>query len=155
MLSRADGNTTYEQLCAVTGLGADATIEILRRLKRDGLILGDPDGRSLLERLDDGSPVDPALLLQGPDLSPELKTRLLRLVRRLPKLTPQQLLGLPADSDLGRAKRAYFMASKELHPDRFYGKDLGPFREILGEIFTHLTRAWQQIQGDAGAAAQK
>ena len=43
-------------------------------------------------------------------------------------------------------KRAYFAASKELHPDRFYGKDIGPYRDKLSDIFAQLTRAFEQLK---------
>ncbi len=163
MLSRVDGVSSYEQLCVVTGLGFARTFEVLRKLKRDAFILGARDGNpvrpqagaSLLERLDDGSPVDPALLSGGPDLAPELKMRLVRVHRRLANLSPHELLGVSPGTAGGALKRAYFVASKECHPDRFYRKDIGPFRAILGEIFTHLSRAFRLLQTDSDAAQKK
>jgi hypothetical protein len=102
-------------------------------------------GPSLLASLDDGSPVDPAALALGPDLDDLTKARLIRLHRRLKQLAPRELLCLPPDADRKAAKRVYFAASKELHPDRFFGKDIGPFRAMLSDIFTQLTRAFEQI----------
>jgi hypothetical protein len=104
-----------------------------------------PAMTSLLDRLDDGSPVDPADMLTGPDLAPEVKMRVIRLHRRLKKLSPHEMLGLPRDADRQTIKRAYYGASKELHPDRYYGKDLGHFREKLGDIFARLTEAFQSL----------
>ena len=197
VLSRVDGTSSYEQICMVTGIGADATLSILRRLRQEGLIIGPVEGgpappsaapwtpprasatpvvgvpvtppkaagppppaktptgepqvlhpppQPLLERLDDGSPVDPADMVAGTDLPPELKMRIIRLHRRLKKLGPYEMLGLPAGADRGAVKRAYFAASKELHPDRYYGKDLGPFREMLGDIFARLTDVFQALE---------
>jgi hypothetical protein len=173
VLSRIDGTASYDQICVMTGLGVEATVDVLRRLRRNGLILGSKDtvppaaqppgatpvlgvpvtaakqrltpSGSVLERLDDGSPIDPAELTSGPDLSIDTKTRILRLHRRLKSLGPYEMLGLPPGADRSLVKRAYFSASKELHPDRFFGKDIGIFREKLGDIFARMTEAFQSI----------
>jgi hypothetical protein len=170
VLSRVDGTVSYEEICLITGLGEAATLEILRRLKQAALILGPrdplpppappprgtpvlgeplrrptPDRRSLLERLDDGSPVRPEDIAPGSDLPPEFKARVIRMHRRLRTLSPHQMLGLDADADKASIKRAYYAASKELHPDRYYGKDLAGFREMLGDIFARLTESFQSL----------
>jgi DnaJ-domain-containing protein 1 len=100
---------------------------------------------SLLARLDDGTPVDAALLREGPDLPDETKMRIVRLHRRLRKLEPHELLGVPADADAATVKRAFAAASKELHPDRYFGKDLGSYREKLAQIFSRITEAVQAL----------
>jgi DnaJ-class molecular chaperone len=84
-------------------------------------------------------------LTGAPDLSIEMKVKLLRLQRRLKTLSPHELLGVAPDADRETVKRAYLAAAKEIHPDRFYRKDVGLFRPILGEIFTHLSRASQVL----------
>jgi hypothetical protein len=171
VLSRVDGTVSYDEICIISSLSGAATLEILRRLKTLGLILGPddpvppaapaprgaplvgdplrrptPDRRSLLERLDDGSPVDPAEIAPGPDLPAEFKMRLVRLHRRLRSLDAHEILGLSPDADRATIKRAYYAASKELHPDRYYGKDLAGFREKLGDIFARLTEAFQSLE---------
>jgi hypothetical protein len=103
------------------------------------------DRRSLLERLDDASPVTSAELDAAPALPEELKARIIRLHRRLKKLAPHEMLGLEKEADRHEIKRAYYAASKELHPDRYFGKDLGPFREKLGDIFARLTDSFQKL----------
>jgi hypothetical protein len=168
VLSRVDGVTSYGDICQLTGLGVDATLEILRKLRREGLILNPgekppprpsqgfgrqrtrsgmtPVPMSLLDTHDDGSPVDQAELDKGPGLDADTKTRILRLHRRLKQLKPHELLGLSPGADPALVKRAYFAASKEVHPDRFYGKDLGPYRDKLSDIFAQLTRAFEQLK---------
>jgi DnaJ-domain-containing protein 1 len=109
----------------------------------------DPDPaapRSVLERLDDGGPVDPSDLVEGSDLSNETKKRIVRLHRRMRKLSPHELLGVAKDADGAAIKRAFGAASKELHPDRYFGKDLGNFREKLAKIFNRITEAMQELE---------
>jgi hypothetical protein len=101
---------------------------------------------SLLERLDDGEPVSPADLIEGHDLSADTKRRIIRLHRRLRKLDAHELLGVPVDADKATVKRAFAAASKELHPDRYFGKDLGPFRAKLAKIFARITEAVQEME---------
>lgn len=172
VLSRVDGKTTYQDICQLTGLGVEPTLEILRKLRRERLImnpgekpetlwpasktaaggrsrvraLGPGAQASLLELHDDGSPVDAAELAQGPGLDKETKARILRLHRRLGTLKPHELLALSPGADPAMIKRAYFAASKELHPDRYYGQDLGPYRDKLSDIFAQLTRAFEQCK---------
>jgi hypothetical protein len=175
VLSRVDGTVSFQEICQISGLATEATLEILRRLMRDGLIVGPrdtavpqpspppspapaqpgptdererrltPDRVSLLERLDDSSAVLAAEVSSGADLPAEVKIRIVRLHRRLKKLGPYEILGLPRGADKGAIKRAYYAASKELHPDRFFGKDLGEFREKLADIFARLTEAFQTL----------
>lgn len=171
VFTRVDGVTSYQDICVLTGLGVDATLDILRKLRRERLILlpgedsapvpaaaarpepaaaAPPAGAaaavSLLERLDDGSLVDAAALAAGPDLDPETKARILRLHRRLKTLAAHELLGVAPDAEPAVVKKAYFKASKELHPDRHFGRDIGPFRERLSEIFARLTQAFETLQ---------
>jgi hypothetical protein len=168
VLSRVDGTLSYGEICLISGLGDEATLQILRRLRKDGLIIGPTDpqpvrttgvhsvvggapprptpDRTLLERVDDGSPVAPEEVAGGVDLPVEMKTRLVRFHRRIKKLGPYEMLGLERDADRASIKRAYYAASKELHPDRYFGKDLGPFREIMGDIFARLTEAFQTLE---------
>lgn len=101
---------------------------------------------SVLERLDDGEPVDASDLVEGTDLSDETKKRILRLYRRMRKLAPYELLGIAPDADNAAIKRAFAAASKELHPDRYFGKDLGRFREKLAKIFNRITEAMQELE---------
>jgi len=104
------------------------------------------DTQSALERLDDGEPVAPADLIEGHDLPVETKRRIVRLHRRLRKLAAHELLGVAEDADATAVKRAFAAVSKELHPDRYFGKDLGNFREKLAKIFARMTEAVQELE---------
>jgi DnaJ-domain-containing protein 1 len=149
VLSRVDGRTSYAEICALTGLGEEATLEILRKLRRERLIVNPgeaAEASSLLERHDDGSPVDPSELAEGPGLDTPTKLRIVRLHRRIKGLKAHELLGLHPGADAAAVKRAYFAASKDVHPDRYYGQDLGRFRDRLNDIFAQLTWAFEQCK---------
>jgi DnaJ-domain-containing protein 1 len=134
------------------------TDEMLRQAKERSDGTGDeqkPELPSILERLDDGTRVDPAALAEGPGLPQETKERIVRLHRRLRKLAPHELLGVPADADVATIKRAFAAASKELHPDRYFGKDLGSYREKLAQIFARITEAVQALHKASKAKTPK
>jgi hypothetical protein len=99
-----------------------------------------------LERLDDGSNVAPGDVVDWPDAPLELKARIVRLHRRLRKLSAWDLLGVGKDADGATVKRAFAAASKELHPDRYFGKNLGSLKPKLVAIFSRLTEAVQEIE---------
>src|SRR5690348_31290 len=49
VLSRVDGTVSFEEICLITGLGIEPTMEILRRLKREGLIVAPGDAAAAAE----------------------------------------------------------------------------------------------------------
>ena len=99
-----------------------------------------------LERLDDGSEVMPSDVVDWPDAPSELKARIVRLHRRLRYLSAWDLLGVGKDADATTVRRAFGAASKELHPDRYFGKNLGSFKSKLAAIFAPLTEDVQEIE---------
>ena len=99
-----------------------------------------------LQRLDDGSQVAAEDLVDWPDAPEELKARIIRLHRRLRQLSAWDLLGVEKDAANPTIKRAFGVASKELHPDRYFGKNLGSFKAKLAAIFSRVSEAVQEIE---------
>ena len=73
------------------------------------------------------------------------RRQILAMARLLDKRDPWALLGVPRDADARTLKRAYFKLSKDIHPDRFYGRPLGSFAERLSTVFEALTRAYERL----------
>ena len=63
------------------------------------------------------------------------------------------LLGVERVADKKEIKRAYFKLSKDFHPDRFFGKALGPYGDRLTQIFQALKSAFDLLSDDARRAA--
>ena len=55
------------------------------------------------------------------------------------------LLGVEPGVGKRQLKRAYFRFSKTFHPDKFFGKQLGPFAAWIQEIFETSTRAFNEL----------
>lgn len=79
----------------------------------------------------------------------DLSDRDRRLVLAMARVAhdPRQLLGVSTIADTRTLKHAYFRLSKEVHPDRYYGKRLGSFNQRLEVIFEALARAYSQLSG--------
>ena len=164
VLSRVDGQTTVATLCIATGLGEAPTLEILRRLRSQGVIVvGDEApvkvntapgssgaGESAEGALDDGSSEasaeDVELLAyldaeEGVDLSVKKRRRIIEVHGRLNDMNFFELLDVSLEADDKAIKRAYFKRSKEFHPDRYYTKKLGRYKEMLEGIFRQMSAA--------------
>jgi curved DNA-binding protein CbpA len=89
-------------------------------------------------------PGNPALAEQV-DLPVERKQELLTLERRLETANCFELLGVPNGATPEACKAAYYELSMRLHPDRFFGKNLGSFRGRIDKVFRALTEAQQTL----------
>ena len=76
----------------------------------------------------------------APDLTPERRAEIVGIEARLER-NYFELLGVPNGAPAEACKQAYYQLSMRLHPDRFYGQDLGPFRPRVDRIFRKLTEA--------------
>lgn len=75
------------------------------------------------------------------DLTAEQQKRIADLFRDLRALSLYDLLGVPRVADKKTIKRAYHERAAELHPDRFFRKNLGSFKPKLDAIFARMTEA--------------
>ncbi len=77
-------------------------------------------------------------------LDSETRVRIIEFKRRFSG-TYFEVLEIEPDADKRNVKRAYFRLSKEFHPDRYFGKDLGPFAPWLTEAFKLISTAFKVI----------
>ena len=99
------------------------------------------------------TPAERAALEEAGELTYEERVRLLQMARLVEGRDPWALLGVPAGSDGKTVKRAYFKLSKEVHPDRYYGKRLGSFAERLAAVFEAVSRAYAKLTAPDKARA--
>ena len=86
-----------------------------------------------------------AALSEDNELSDTDRRRILAMARLIDTRDLHALLALPSDADPREIKRAYFALSKEIHPDRFYGKRLGSFGERMAGVFEATARAYAKL----------
>jgi len=109
-------------------------------------------------RLTNPSPDELAALGEDNDLDDTERRRILAMQRLLERADPYALLGVSPAADNKTLKRAYFLLSKEIHPDRYYGQRLGSFGARMSSVFEAASRAYARLTGSeksraAGAAA--
>jgi tetratricopeptide (TPR) repeat protein len=84
-------------------------------------------------------------LTEENDLPENERKRVLAMQRLIAQADPYALLGVSRGVDHRHLKRSYFKLSKEIHPDRHYGKKLGSFAERLSVVFEAVSRAYAKL----------
>ncbi|HSI04581.1 MAG: DnaJ domain-containing protein [Myxococcota bacterium] len=67
---------------------------------------------------------------------------------KLAQGTHWEILGLMGEPTATDVKRAYFAVSKRYHPDRYFGKRLGPYRARLEALFVRAKKAHDVLVDD-------
>jgi hypothetical protein len=156
VLSRVDGRLTVGQICLLVPFDAEVTATILRQLARAGAV--EIPGSEIPEPLSALTPEVPgtsvaATRLEGLDLTAEQARRIDEHFATLDSRDAFELLEVTIAADKKEIKRAYFRLSKEFHPDRYFGKNLGPYRDRLSKIFQSIKAAFELLSDDARRAA--
>jgi hypothetical protein len=100
------------------------------------------------------TPDELAALAEDTDLAERERRRILAMARLAHGRDPHALLGVPPEADARALKLAYFQISKEIHPDRYYGKRLGSFATRMSAVFEATSRAYARLtSSDKGRAA--
>lgn len=123
--------------------------EVLESLARKGALLRVGAGRA------SAAPgVDPYKgivfsmvdLSEPADLTEEQRKRILFVEMNLDNWSYYKLLGSKRTATPAEIKVAYFKSSKEFHPDAYFRKNLGSFRERLDRIFRTMKTAYDTLQ---------
>ena len=93
-----------------------------------------------------------AALAEDVELSDPDRRLILAIARLADGRDPHAILGVPRGADARELKRAYFLLSKEIHPDRYYGKRLGTYAQRLPLVFEATSRAYARLTGTSDRA---
>jgi tetratricopeptide (TPR) repeat protein len=85
--------------------------------------------------------LDPAV-----EIAIEDQRQILGLADAMDDLSQFEFLGLQPTHELRAIKRAFHETSRRLHPDSYYGRELGPFREILAELFRRAKLSYAELR---------
>ncbi|HEY4116971.1 MAG TPA: DnaJ domain-containing protein, partial [Byssovorax sp.] len=166
VLSRVDGIASEAAIVAATGLGAEAVAVALERLAALGAVELDgahvSGSRPLAGSAAPSSPSaepppvsaarvvtassDRAAAPAAPgdekvDIDPAKRARILELFGKLGELSHYELLGVTQVDQKKEIKSAYYQLAPEFHPDRYFRKELGSFKQKIEAIFTRVTLA--------------
>ena len=84
---------------------------------------------------------DPAELDEAVDLDRDHRRKILDTFYRLTDLDLYEALGVERTADKKTIKRAYYELAAVHHPDRFFRKRLGPFKQKMEAVFSRITEA--------------
>lgn len=94
---------------------------------------------------EDLDPDEQAAMAADVDLAQDFKMRVIAMRRKARDANYFELFDLPRDVDKRTLKRVYFKLSKEFHPDRYYGKNTGPFAPWLADVFNTISGAFKVL----------
>jgi curved DNA-binding protein CbpA len=167
LLSRIDGSTPWSILRSIGGLPPDEVDRCLERwiderviviVSRDGRIVPSkpppprgPDAAQAAPPPTTPSAVDPSALDATLEIPVAVQERILAFEVVLDR-PYHEILGVPADADRKALKKAYFALSKELHPDRFFRRNTGPFGKRLERVFGKIVEAYELLSDPAARA---
>lgn len=165
LFSRIDGALSEVELSQITGMTPAAVAAALDRLTQLRAITADPapgNGASSREPPRHATP-PPSTARPAPasaptssgrkprytqaeldevvEIEPERKRAILELYYRLDDLTYYEVLGVGALDDKKKIKAAYYALAPDFHPDRFFRKQLGAYKQKIEAIFARLTLA--------------
>lgn len=143
VLSRVDGAATVDEVAASIGKRPEEVARVLDALARVG---------ALTLRSPPPEPAAPRSAADGLDLPETERSRVATLYDRLHEVDHYAVLGVAATCDEKEIKRAYFVLAKELHPDRYFRKNLGSYKHKLEAIFARLTVANETLTNKARRA---
>lgn len=89
----------------------------------------------------------------GIDLSDEERVAIDRFHQLREDATHYELLNIAIDADRKAVRDAYFALSKRFHPDVYFKREIGPYRERIEGIFRALTRAYDVLGNPRQRAA--
>jgi len=75
------------------------------------------------------------------DLPEAFQREIRELAKALPGMDYYELLGVPRTAEPAEIRDAFFQRSKTFHPDRYFKKELGPYGELLNEIYKRIVAA--------------
>lgn len=149
LLSRIDGATPWSVLREIGGLPPEHVDRCLERWLSEGIVevAAGPADDAAVEAADVGG----AELVPGLELDLSVQRRILEFESRL-DAAYHEILGVAADAEPREIKRAYFRLSREFHPDRYFRREIGPFRGRLERIFRKLLEAHEMLSDPTARA---
>lgn len=151
LLSRIDGSTSWRVLRQIAGVSPEEVDRCIEQWVAEGLVVlesGPPcNGAELKSGAGGGAPsLDPWL-----DLAVDVQEQVLAFEQKLER-PYHEILGVARDADERDIKRAYFELSRRFHPDRYFGRNLGPFAARLDRIFKKVAIAYELLMDPATRA---
>jgi len=147
LLSRIEGCSDLGELLMICGLPEPEAVASIIKLARMGIVDGpseatcQQDAKSLMEAFD----YDQALLNEPVDLTIEQKKELLFRDAMGATWHHYDVLGVRPKDPQEKFQEAYFSFIRSYHPDRFFGKNLGSYKDRIDRVVRRVREAYDLL----------
>ncbi|MBW2415227.1 MAG: tetratricopeptide repeat protein [Deltaproteobacteria bacterium] len=87
------------------------------------------------------------------DLPQDLRDEIREFARALPDMSYYEMLGVDRDAGADELRDGFFDRSKVFHPDRYFGKQVGVYGDLLHEIYKQVVVAHDMLRDARSRAA--
>lgn len=92
---------------------------------------------------------------QGVELEPETAALIRSTFERLDGMDLFTLFEVDLNASAEVLRRAYFRRSRLFHPDRYFRRQLGPYKKMLERIFAWMAASYEFLKEDANRASYR
>jgi curved DNA-binding protein CbpA len=86
------------------------------------------------------------------DLEMEHRRYILDAHARIEQITHYELLGVRPNADKREIKKAYYALAGVIHPDRYFGKNLGSYKPKMEVLYARITKAFELLSSKSERA---
>lgn len=135
LLSRIDGVSSIEDIVSTSGLPYEQAIEIVKSLwEKKVFFIDDIESQTAGSEKKDNV-----------TLTTEEKANIEKMLEVVKNGNYYEMLSVPFNVKPSEVKIRFFELSKIYHPDRYFKKDIGSYKEKLNTIFKSLSEAYEVL----------
>lgn len=158
LLSRAFGRrVAMAELVQVSGMPPDKARAMIASLVEQGVLVVVETAKHKVSPSGDdpyAGFIFPAGVLDEPvELSDEQKRRIVFVDQNIGTWSWYKLLGVKRTAQPAEIKQGYFRASKEFHPDAYFRRNLGSYKERIDRIFRAMKQGYDVLSDPKRRAA--
>ncbi|MBN2723552.1 MAG: tetratricopeptide repeat protein [Deltaproteobacteria bacterium] len=154
MLSHCDSTKTIKDISLIIAKSVSETVQIINKLENMGIVASSEKAdaaekksskKEVSEKISDLNESQKKLLNPELDLDVEKQKQILIFNSSLKTVNPFQMFELDSNASDRDVKRSFQKLTLLYHPDRYYDKNLGPFRELIENIFKIITENYELV----------
>ncbi|MBI4703520.1 MAG: J domain-containing protein [Deltaproteobacteria bacterium] len=149
IFSLIDSRLDEDEIAFVAGMSSAQTAAALERLERLGLVKY--EGRGEIADATEGGQIRPADEIA---MGAQMRARVDELFPRLEALSDAELLHVAPSASLGEIRKAYYALAPDFHPDKYFRKNLGPYKAKIEAIFGRMTDAYEKLRAERRRAGE-
>ena len=150
VFSRVDGKSSVREIGQMLGFDSSRVWKLLSRLVDAGFLTVTEKTVKTLSRVGGKKSILDSLDAEESDVNLKKIPRQFRNEIRLrhgalADQTHYEVLGVDSKASADAIKKEYFRFVKEFHPDRFFGQEVGHYRQKLEELFGRITQSFEVL----------